>query len=86
VWRAAQALGLSVPDDLSLVSFDDAPWMTMVRPQVTAVAQDAVALGEAAVARLLERIQAPESPARTVMLSATVARRGSTAPPRTGPV
>ncbi|MEN1973653.1 LacI family DNA-binding transcriptional regulator [Cellulomonas sp. P4] len=81
VWRAAQGLGLRIPEDLSLVSFDDAPWMTMVRPGVTAVAQDAVALGEAAVAQMLDRIQSPESPVRTVMLSAAVAERGSTAPP-----
>jgi len=81
VWRAAQALGLRVPEDLSLVSFDDAPWMTMVTPGVTAVAQDAVALGEAAVAQMFERIQSPESPKRTVMLSAAVAQRGSTAAP-----
>jgi DNA-binding LacI/PurR family transcriptional regulator len=79
--RAAQALGLRVPEDLSLVSFDDAPWMTMVTPGVTAVAQDAVALGEAAVAQMFERIQSPESPKRTVMLSAAVAQRGSTAAP-----
>ncbi len=81
VWRAAQGLGLRIPEDLSLVSFDDAPWMTMVRPGVTAVAQDAVALGEAAVAQMLDRIQNPDSPVRTVMLSAAVAQRGSTAAP-----
>jgi LacI family transcriptional regulator len=65
VWRAAQALGLRIPEDLSLVSFDDAPWMTMVRPGVTAVAQDAVALGEAAVAQMFDRIDNPGAPVRT---------------------
>ncbi len=83
VWRAAQGLGVRIPDDLSLVSFDDAAWMTMVEPGVTAVAQDAVALGEAAVGQMFERIQNPETPVRTVMLSAAVASRGSTAPPAT---
>jgi DNA-binding LacI/PurR family transcriptional regulator len=84
VWRAAQGLGLRIPEDLSLVSFDDAPWMTMVRPGVTAVAQDAVALGEAAVAQMFDRIDNPGSPVRTVMLSAAVAERGSTAAPAAG--
>jgi len=82
VWRAAAELGLEIPGDLSLVAFDDAPWMSMVRPGVTAVAQDPVALGQAAVAQLVERINAPSSPVRTVMLAASVRERGSTSPPR----
>jgi LacI family transcriptional regulator len=82
VWRAAQDLGLRVPDDLSVVSFDDAQWMTMVNPGITAVAQDAVALGEAAVDRLLARIEDPGADASTVVLDAQILPRGSTAAPR----
>lgn len=81
VWRAAAELGLRIPDQLSLVSFDDVPWMSMVRPGITAVAQDAVAMGEAAITQLLERIAAPTAPVRTVMFSPTLLRRGSTAAP-----
>jgi DNA-binding LacI/PurR family transcriptional regulator len=81
VWRAAAELNLAIPERLSLVSFDDVSWMSMVRPGVTAVAQDAVALGEAAISQLCERIQAPLAPVRTVLLAATVVSRGSTAPP-----
>jgi DNA-binding LacI/PurR family transcriptional regulator len=81
IWRAAAELGRSIPGDLSLVSFDDVPWMSMVRPGITAVAQDAGAMGEAAITQLLERIQAPLAPVRTVMFSPTVVHRGSTAPP-----
>jgi LacI family transcriptional regulator len=83
VWRTAAELGLSIPGQLSLVSFDDVPWMSMVTPGVTAVAQDTVALGEAAVSQLIERIQSPLAPVRTVLLSASVISRGSTAPPPT---
>ena len=85
VWRAAADLGLRIPDDLSLVAFDDAAWMSMVTPGITAVQQDAVALGEAAVGRLVERIEAPQAAPRTVMLGARVVHRGSTAPPATRP-
>ena len=81
VWRAAAELGIAIPEQLSLVAFDDVAWMSLVRPGVTAVAQDAVALGEAAIAQLAERIQSPLAPVRTVLLSATVISRGSTAPP-----
>jgi LacI family transcriptional regulator len=82
VWRAAHDLGLRVPDDLSIVSFDDARWMSMVSPGITAIAQDAVALGEAAVDRLLARIEDPTAPPETVVLEATITPRGSTAAPR----
>ncbi|GAA4424558.1 LacI family DNA-binding transcriptional regulator [Georgenia halophila] len=81
VWRAAAELGLRIPEDLSLVSFDDAPWMSMVTPGVTAVAQDVMALGETAVEMLLERLAEPDAPARTIVLPAPVVHRGSTAPP-----
>lgn len=82
-WRAAAELGLRVPHDLSLVSFDDAPWMSMVRPGVTAVAQDAEALGRTAIATLLERVAHPDAPPQTVVLQASMRRRGSTAAPPT---
>ena len=50
-----------------------------------AIAQDPVALGEAAISQLVERIQAPLAPVRTVLLSASLVSRGSTAaPPRAG--
>ncbi len=82
VWRAAHDLGLRVPADLSVVSFDDAPWMSMVTPGVTAVAQDAVALGEAAMDRLLARIAEPAAPVETVVIDADIQARGSTSAPR----
>jgi LacI family transcriptional regulator len=82
VWRAAGDLGLRVPDDLSIVSFDDAAWMSMVTPGLTAVAQDAVELGTAAMTRLLGRIADPTGPVQTVVLDAEILPRGSTAAPR----
>lgn len=81
VYRAALDLEMTVPGDVSLVSFDDAPWMSMVRPGITVVAQDAAALGDAAVERLLGRIENPDAPPRTVVLPARIVNRGSTTPP-----
>jgi DNA-binding LacI/PurR family transcriptional regulator len=85
VWRAAEAVGRTIHDELSLACFDDVRWMTMVTPAITTVAQDAVSMGEIAVDQLLERSRNPSSPVRTVMLNATVVRRGSTAPPPARP-
>lgn len=80
VWRATAELGLAVPRDVSLVAFDDAPWMSMVTPGVTAVAQDSVELGAAAVRRLLERLEDPAAPPKTTVLDVALRQRGSTGP------
>ncbi|WP_144762730.1 LacI family DNA-binding transcriptional regulator [Curtobacterium sp. 9128] len=83
VWRAAGDLGLRMPEDLSMVSFDDAQWMSMVTPGVTAIAQDAVALGRTAVDRLVSRLEDPEAPVTTDVLAAQIRPRGSTGAPPT---
>jgi LacI family transcriptional regulator len=54
----------------------------MVTPGVTAVAQDALALGEAAMDRLLARIADPSAPVETVVIDADIQARGSTSAPR----
>ena len=82
LWRAVGDLGLAVPDDVSLVSFDDARWMSLVSPGMTAVAQDVVALGAAVLDLLLARIATPSGEPRTVVLEAEIVARGSTAAPR----
>lgn len=77
-WRAAAELGLTIPAELSLVAFDDAPWMSMVSPGVSTVTQNPEALGEAAVRQLLERIAEPAAPRRQVVLGTELVDRGST--------
>jgi DNA-binding LacI/PurR family transcriptional regulator len=81
LWRAATESAVLIPHSLSLVAFDDVPWMSMVRPGVTTVAQDIAGLGEAALAQLLERLRSPQAPIRTVMLAARLTVRDSTAAP-----
>ncbi len=80
-WRATQALGLTVPDDVSIVGFDDAPWMSMMRPGVSTRRQDTLGLGAAAVRTLLERIDDPDAPTRTIVLPTEFIDRGSIAAP-----
>jgi len=48
----ARQMGIDVPGDLSVVGFDDADLRFMVTPQITAVCQDAVGLGRAAITAL----------------------------------
>ncbi len=56
----AQALGVSVPEDLSIAGFDDHEWRFLARPQMTAVCQDAVALGQSAFRVLNQLIESPD--------------------------
>ncbi|HWR86180.1 MAG TPA: LacI family DNA-binding transcriptional regulator [Rhodoglobus sp.] len=82
IWRAAAELGVGLPDRLSLIAFDDARWMRIVEPGVTAVAQDAARLGAEAVSMLIERISDPGREPVRVIVPAAIVIRGSTAPPR----
>ena len=61
--------GYTVPDDISLVSFDDVPSYYMVDPFLTVVAQPAYEMGERAAEMLLQRIMDPSAgPPREVTL------------------
>lgn len=80
-YRAVMDAKLRLPQDISLVSFDDASWMSMVDPGVTAATQDVAALGDIAVGRLLTRIDVPDAPVQTVVLAARLVARGSTGKP-----
>ncbi len=53
--RAVRDLGLSVLDDVAITGFDDIPAAAFSQPSLTTVAQDAEAMGQAAVQSLLGR-------------------------------
>jgi DNA-binding LacI/PurR family transcriptional regulator len=80
VVRAAEGLGLSVPDDVSVVGFDDSSVAQLSRPPLTTVRQDVAAKGRQAVATLLAKMKG-DDPA-DVLLPTELVVRESTAPPR----
>lgn len=59
VLAAARDLGLSVPQDVSVVGFADLRIASVVRPRLTTIAQDPIAIGRRAAGRLLEWLVPP---------------------------
>jgi len=80
-YRAIQMSGFAIPTTMSLIGFDDADWMSMVRPAITVVEQPVRELGERAAERLIGRIEGDDSPPQTVCLNTALIVRGSCAPP-----
>ena len=78
---AAQSLGLGVPDDLSVVGFDDPPWTSLVSPPLTVVRQPTYEIGQAAADLLLKRVEDPDREPTLVTLATRLVVRGSCAPP-----
>lgn len=75
--RALRERGLSVPDDIALCCFDDFAWADLFTPRLTAIAQPSREIGAQAVRVLLERLAAPDRPARTLRLACTFVHRAS---------
>jgi LacI family transcriptional regulator len=78
--RAAADLGLRIPDDLSLVGYDNIPMSNYLVPRLTTVTKDAPALGRKAFEVLLARIQNPDLPLQKVHSPARLILRESTGP------
>lgn len=77
--RALRDAGLRVPDDVSVVGFDDVPEAAFFDPPLTTVHQDFVALGQEAVDLLTALIQANASTPQQRLLYPTFVVRSSTA-------
>ncbi len=82
VIRAANDLGLRVPEDLSVIGFDDHPLAGTFRPALTTVRQDVRAKGRAAAEALAAALgRGPAGPVPHVVLPTELVVRDSTAPP-----
>ncbi len=75
--RAASQLGLSVPEDVAIVGFDDIELASYISPSLTTVAQPKLEIGQLAVKLLFERMGDPSLPPRHTVLSTTLVIRES---------
>jgi LacI family transcriptional regulator len=81
--RALREAGLRIPEDMSMVVFDDLPPGWVMDPFLTVVSQPAYEIGTQAAELLLRRLtcETQEGP-RSIVLPSDLVIRRSTAPPR----
>ena len=80
--QAARARGLQLPDDLSIVGFDDVEHATIVSPALTTIRQPLAEMGRMAVSMLLRLLARQRFETLHVELGTRLVVRDSTAPPR----
>ena len=81
VYLAARERGLRIPDDLSVVGFDDLPFARVFEPPLTTIRIDPESLGGEAF-EALAKLMAGESTPPGRILPVELVVRGSTAPPK----
>lgn len=71
--------GISIPGDLSLLTYDNLSWTTLVRPAITTVDQNVTQMGRIAASSLIDMIEAPQDlgAAQTTLIAPTLISRDS---------
>ncbi|MFI6873653.1 LacI family DNA-binding transcriptional regulator [Streptomyces sp. NPDC050400] len=77
--RAARQAGHRVPQDVSVVGFDDSPLIAFTDPPLTTIRQPVQAMGQAAVRAVLEEIGGTPAPHTEFVFMPELVVRGSTA-------
>ena len=80
--RAFLEAGLRIPDDISLIGFDDVEMASVVHPPLTTIWQPKYALGMAAIEVLLRHVKAPGLPAEHRFFDVRLVERQSCRPVR----
>jgi LacI family transcriptional regulator len=82
VMEAVRDHHLRIPEDISIVGFDDVPQATQVHPPLTTVRQPLEQMGRAAAQLLLELIQEPDRLPPRIELPTELAIRATTQKPK----
>lgn len=80
--RKLGELGYTVPDDFSLVGFDDINMVQFTTPPITTIRVDRITMGQVAVQLLLDRIRFPDRPVVKVIIGVDLIERASVSAPR----
>ncbi len=81
VLKAARDHGVSVPEQLSIVGFDDIPMAALVTPTLTTIRQPLLEIGHQAFDLLVALVEGKPVPMTTRLLEPKLVVRESTAPP-----
>ncbi len=76
--RAARSRGLQVPGDVSVVGYDDSPFMAFTDPPLTTIRQPVAAMAQAAVQTLVDAITGHRTPPGEYLFAGELVVRGST--------
>jgi LacI family transcriptional regulator len=79
-YTALECLGLHCPGEVSVVGFNDMPFIDRVHPPLTTVRIPHYELGAHAADLLLERVATPGTPIKIMLLAPQLVVRGSTGP------
>jgi DNA-binding LacI/PurR family transcriptional regulator len=82
---ALRDLNIKVPDQVSVIGFDDAPATVTAEPPMTTVRQPYREIGAQAVEALIARIKNSKTPSQRFYLPGRLIVRDSTAPPGFAP-
>jgi LacI family transcriptional regulator len=77
VFKAIRALGMSIPNDLSLIAFHDADWTSVTTPPITVISQPVYDLGIESAQVLIKRINGATEPPLRLALATTLIERQS---------
>ena len=75
--RVCAQMGLSIPDDISIVAFNNSLYAQLASPQLTAVDINSYQLGQEAASRILSHMERPDMPATKVVVPYRIVERGS---------
>ncbi|GMA17059.1 LacI family transcriptional regulator (plasmid) [Deinococcus metallilatus] len=81
-FRAIRERGLRLPDDLSLLTFDNYPWTALVDPPITVIEQPVEAMAEAAAQAVLRALEDGDFRTDHQVMRGRLIVRGSCAPLR----
>jgi DNA-binding LacI/PurR family transcriptional regulator len=82
--NAIEERGLMVPDDMTLVGYDNTSLAALRHISLTTVHQPRLEMGQMAVSMLIERIEEGRTRPRRAVLTPSLVVRGTSAPPRAG--
>jgi DNA-binding LacI/PurR family transcriptional regulator len=79
--KAIHERGLRIPEDISVISFSDMPWGSLLQPSLTVIAQPDYELGQKAAELMVERLEHPDKPVSHLQLELKLIVRASTGRP-----